>query len=227
MPSATPSSLRLGEPGLSWEDLHTPTGLATLLARFEACLAARDGEGLSSLRAARRDPDALSEADVSALVVRLAPHVGAFLARLFGVEREVEATRRRTLSHEPVFLFRKRFVKQRLFKGGAGAAAVGEDEARALATAAWRAAGVPVDEPPEMDEERYVAIATLRLLELHETARKVARAGGGGLDGRPPRAPRRGPGGARGARGRRRRGLHRARDLRRRGVPARPLAHPG
>lgn len=169
---SSPEPLQLGEPGLSWEDLHAPSGLARLLERFEAFLGARDATGLSLLHAARRDPDALSEAEISALVIRLSPQVGAFLARLFRVEREVEATRRRVVSHEPVFQFRKHFVKRRLFKKGAGPV-VDPTQAGALARAAWEAVAERSD-----DEEHFVAVATLRLLELHDTARKVARAGG-------------------------------------------------
>lgn len=169
--TATTAPLRLGVEGFTWDDLHTPRGLARLLARFEAFLAERDPTGLALLEAGREDPDALSEAEVSALVVRLSPQVGAFLARLFRVEAEVEATRERVLAHEPVFHFRKHFVKKRLFKKGAGEGFDGD--AAAVATAAWEAVAVRTE-----DEERFVAVATARLLELHETARKVARAGG-------------------------------------------------
>jgi NADPH-dependent glutamate synthase beta subunit-like oxidoreductase/NAD(P)H-flavin reductase len=169
-----PPALRLGFAGFAWPDLHTPEGLARLHARFEAWLEARDATGLELLRAARRDPEALSDAERSALVVRLAPEVGAFVARLFGVEAEVEAAGERVLADEPVWRFRKHFVKKRLAKKGAGEAWEGTPAAAAaVAGVAQRAVAAPED-----DEERFVAVATLRLLELLDTARKVARAGG-------------------------------------------------
>ena len=50
---SSPEPLQLGEPGLSWEDLHAPSGLARLLERFEAFLGARDETGLSLLHGER------------------------------------------------------------------------------------------------------------------------------------------------------------------------------
>ncbi len=162
-------SLTLGFPGFDWTDLHTDEGLARLLARFDAWLGERDPDVGGLLEAARRSPDALSDAEVSALVLRVAPHVGAFVGRLFGVEAELEALRERLRGEEPVFDFRKRFVKKRLLKRTAAPA----PEDRDRAARAWAALADPSD-----DEELGVATATLRLVDAHETARKVARAGG-------------------------------------------------
>ncbi len=107
-------------------------------------------------------------------MVRLAPFVGAFLARLFGVEREVEALRERALAEEPVFHFKKHFAKRRVLAKGAGEAWRGTiEEARALATRVIDALA-----EPDEDEERRVATATVRLTEALDVARKVARAGG-------------------------------------------------
>ncbi len=163
-------TLKLGFPGLDWQDLYTDEGLATLLVRFDAWLEERDAEGLARLRAGRRDPGAVTEAELSALVVRVAPHVGTFVARLFGVEAELDALRERILTGEPVFDFRKRFVKKRLAKRSAPPAP--HDHERAAR--AWAAVGDGGDD----DEERFVATATLRLVDAHELARKLARAGG-------------------------------------------------
>lgn len=167
--------LELGLPGFDWSDLHDAAGLARLLETFDVWLGERDPTGLALLRDARRDPDALPRKAHSALTMRLAPFVGAFVARLFQVEDEASALRERVLYDEPVFLFRKRFVKKRLLKKGAGERFDGTpDEAASVAARALNAVG----EGDRSDEEHFYAVGALRLLDLFETARKVARAGG-------------------------------------------------
>ncbi|MCA9610127.1 MAG: FAD-dependent oxidoreductase [Myxococcales bacterium] len=161
--------LTLGFPGFEWADLNTDEGLARLLERFDAWHGERDPDGRSLLEAARRDPDELSEAEISALVLRGAPHASAFVARLFGVEAELEALRERLLADDPVFDFRKRFVKKRLLKRKAPASAEELERAKRI----WAALG-----PSGDDEELAVASATLRIVAAHDVARRVARAGG-------------------------------------------------
>jgi len=163
-------TLELGFPGFDFEDLHTHEGLARLHREFERWLGAADATGLELLRAAQADPAALSEAETSALVVRVAPHVGTFVARLFGVEDRLAALREEVIADEPVFDFRKRFVKRRLLKRKTP----GEAHDVELARRALDALGARDAE----DEERAVAIGALAVLDAHELARKVARAGG-------------------------------------------------
>ncbi len=164
-------TLTLGLEAFSWPDLHDPDGLARLTAAFEAHVEALDPDALATLRQHRADPDAVPAAERSASIVALAPHLGAFVARLFAVEAEVEAARQAALAEHPVFHFRKRFVKPRLLKPKERPPL--EDATRQLAAAAWAAAAAR-----DPDEERFVAVATLRLLDLLEVARKVARSGG-------------------------------------------------
>ncbi|HEY8432566.1 MAG TPA: FAD-dependent oxidoreductase [Sandaracinaceae bacterium] len=165
---------QLGMAGFSWADLHRPEGLARLHDAFMVELRERDPAGAEMLERYRAAPDALSASEVSAILVRVAPAVGDFIARLFGIEREVEAARQRLLAEEPVFAFKKHFVKKRVFTPSAGRAwAGGAERARALATAIVEALSAPGD-----DEERRVAVATLAVAEALDVARKVARAGG-------------------------------------------------
>jgi NADPH-dependent glutamate synthase beta subunit-like oxidoreductase/NAD(P)H-flavin reductase len=167
--------LRLGVDGFAWPDLHRPEGLARLHDAFEAWLAERDAVGLELLRQHRADPDRLSPTENSALMIRLAPFVGAFLARLFGVEREVDAAREALLAEEPVFRFKKHFVKRRVLAKGAGQAwKASVDEARALTELVCRTLVGPRDE----DEERWTALGTLQVADALDVARKVARSGG-------------------------------------------------
>ncbi len=166
--------LTLGVPGFAWSDLHRPDALARLHDAFEGFLAERDPTGLALLAAYRADPNALAPTAVSALMIRIAPIVGAFFARLFDIEKDVSALRDRLLAEEPVFNFKKQFVKKRVLTKDAGRAFAGSlSDARALAERAWASVA---DE--NEDEELYVATATMRLFEALEVARKVARSGG-------------------------------------------------
>lgn len=173
------AGIRLGIEGFEWADLHLPEGLARLHGAFEGWLSERDPEALELLARHRAAPEALSRAELSALLVRVAPEVGAFLARLFGVEREVERAREAVLAEDPVFQFKKHFVKKRVFGRDAGKAWGGSIEAaRALAEAALGAVASAEDGDVSSDEERRVAGGTMRIAEALDVARKVARAGG-------------------------------------------------
>jgi len=167
------TDLRLGIEGFEWADLHEAEGLGRLHAAFDAWLAERDPTGLELLARHRAAPDALSRSEVSALLVRLAPFVGAFLGRLFQLEPELERAREALLAEEPVFQFKKHFVKKRVLAKDAGEAFQGTvEEARAIADAAVARLARPAD-----DEERRVALATVQIAEALDVARKVARAG--------------------------------------------------
>jgi len=84
--------LTLGIPGFDYADLYDPARLSDLLDEFDRFLTARD-EALATRYLAWRDAEAagggsLSVEQASDLMTQTAPHVGAFLARLFGVEAE-------------------------------------------------------------------------------------------------------------------------------------------
>ena len=168
------AELRLGIEDFEWADLHDADGLSRLSLAFEAWLAERDATGLELLRRHRAAPGALVRSEVSALLVRLAPFVGAFLGRLFGLELELERAREALLTEEPVFQFKKHFVKKRVLGKDAGKAFQGAvGLARAIAEAAVARLSSEAD-----DEERRVALATVQIAEALDVARKVARAGG-------------------------------------------------
>ena len=90
--TAEPEELTLGVAGFSFPDLFRPERLRDLTDLFEADLREKHPDGwtaLSSLRGeggAKLGPEALSDA-----LLAVAPHVSAFVARLFCVEGELEA----------------------------------------------------------------------------------------------------------------------------------------
>jgi NADPH-dependent glutamate synthase beta subunit-like oxidoreductase/NAD(P)H-flavin reductase len=156
--------LTLGIPGFGYEDLATPEGLKRLHDTFVAELA----EASAGLHREYRDylgcrGEGMTPVAVSDLLVRLAPRVGEFVARLFDVsaerERQREAIQREL---DTVFVFRNEIVGElaKRFKG--------------VDTSAWNAAaaqaelellircGFP-DLAGDADTERRVAATAARL----------------------------------------------------------------
>jgi NADPH-dependent glutamate synthase beta subunit-like oxidoreductase/NAD(P)H-flavin reductase len=98
--------------GLTFADLHNTETLQRLDALYLERLRAADPARHDTLLAARAgqtpSPEAWSE-----LLIACAPLLEEFVAELFGVQAEVARSRRATLSHDPVFVFRKQFVQRR------------------------------------------------------------------------------------------------------------------
>ena len=114
------SDLRLGIPGFSYADLHDVARLPDLLAAFETELERADPQLHERYRAYHDGGgQQLKPTELSALLIELAGHVSAFLARLFGVEQEL-AQYREHVRHEvaTVYAFRAELVK-RLPRAGA------------------------------------------------------------------------------------------------------------
>ncbi len=87
MTDVTP--LTLGLPGFTYADLYDPARLQDLSDRFMADLASRSPELCGAFEAYRASRgEGMKPEDISDLLVRLAPELGGFVARLFGVERE-------------------------------------------------------------------------------------------------------------------------------------------
>ena len=180
--TSDPSELRLGIEGFRYEDLYVPARLAELSAAFFAFLRAEDPaafEQFEKYRAGKGEgmtPEQTSEALLAA-----SPHLGKFVAKLFGVESGRDAQRGAAKERDVLWHFKKDFAKKRLFKATAGKAwtASAEDAAR-VAKAALVVAGAPeADLGTGSDaEEMAVARAALRLHELDDTARKAAKKGG-------------------------------------------------
>jgi len=177
-----PSELQLGIDGFRYEDLFVPARLAALTATFEAFFRAEDPaahETFDKYRACKGQgmtPEQVSEALLAA-----SPHLGRFVAVLFGVDSEHAAQISAARGRDVLWHFKKDFAKKRLFKASAGKSwtATGDDATR-VAMAVLAAAGAPEGElgTGSEAEETAVARAALRLHELDDTARKAAKAGG-------------------------------------------------
>ena len=159
-----PLGLTLGIAGFHYEDLSRPEGLKRLHDTFVAELA----ETSTGLHREYQDyhrcrGEGMTPVAVSDLLVRLAPRVGEFVARLFGVSAERERQRdavQREL--DAVFVFRKEIVGglEKHFKGvdaGAWDAAAVQRELDLLIRC-----GFP-DLAVDPDQERRIATAAARL----------------------------------------------------------------
>ena len=160
-----PKRLTLGISGFRYEDLHEPEGLKRLYDTFVGELAERHADLHREYQGYRSSlGEGVAPAVVSDLLVRLAPHVGAFVARLFGVAAERERQRAAVQTElDTVFVFRTEIVAkvEKHFKGV---------ETRDWDASATRSAlelliqsGFP-DASRDSDQERRTATVAARLL---------------------------------------------------------------
>lgn len=106
------SELKLGLPALTFSDLFRVEGLRVLDDAFLARLRAQDAalaERLSAFRAGK----AYTPVETSELLLACAPVLEDLVAELFNIGPELERSRQQTLSHDPVFAFKKLFVQRR------------------------------------------------------------------------------------------------------------------
>ncbi|HEY5569814.1 MAG TPA: FAD-dependent oxidoreductase [Gammaproteobacteria bacterium] len=157
--------LTLGIPGFRYEDLYRSAGLKRLHDAFCAELAERFPELRREYQDYRENlGEGMDPAAVSDLLVRLAPRVGEFVARLFGVsaehERQREAIQREL---DAVFAFRTEIVGK-LGKHFKGVDTSGWDTAAARSELELLIrCGFP-DLADDSDRERRVAATAARLL---------------------------------------------------------------
>ena len=101
-------ALILGIPGFAYGDLYDPGRLQDLLATFDASLGKDDPPLFAEYEAYRSSKgEGLPSKQISDLLVRVAPHVGRFVARLFKVEAVHEAQAKAIQEQvNTVFVFR-------------------------------------------------------------------------------------------------------------------------
>ncbi|HRH00935.1 MAG TPA: hypothetical protein PLR99_32050, partial [Polyangiaceae bacterium] len=170
----------LGVPGFSYADLHVPARLAELHATFWAWFRAEAPEAASTFTAyadAVASGAAVKPEVASTAVLVAAPYVSRFVGRLFAVEAPLDALRESTEERGVLWRFKAAFAKKRVLKDSAGKAWTGTP-AQATAVARVALACAEVGAEALADEELRVASAVVELVDLDETARKSAKAGG-------------------------------------------------
>jgi NADPH-dependent glutamate synthase beta subunit-like oxidoreductase/NAD(P)H-flavin reductase len=110
----TDPELTLGIPGFTYTDLYLPEKLAELLAVFDAFLAQSDPE-ITREYMAYRDckGEGMTAQAVSDVLVRVAPYIGEFVAKLFQIE-DIRAGQQAAIRDEveTIFSFRNEIVEK-------------------------------------------------------------------------------------------------------------------
>ncbi|MBI3547341.1 MAG: FAD-dependent oxidoreductase, partial [Gammaproteobacteria bacterium] len=99
--------------GLSFAELFTPAGLQKIDRLFLSRLSQLDVTLHDNLRAWRQGQLSLTALQVSELLIACGPVLDDFIAETFGIEKAAHALRQQTLSHDPIFHFKKFFVQRR------------------------------------------------------------------------------------------------------------------
>ena len=120
------AQLRLGF-GIDFRDLYDRKALRTLDGIFLDFLGEADGALRNRLAIARKAPDELAAKDESDLLIALAPHLDDFIARLFGIEAEVQALAARHHELAPLYSVKRLFVQRRALHRVKGEEAQGVD----------------------------------------------------------------------------------------------------
>jgi NADPH-dependent glutamate synthase beta subunit-like oxidoreductase/NAD(P)H-flavin reductase len=107
----------LGIGDFTYADLYDTARLNSLAAAFYQELERADAEAAHEFARYREAQGAgFSEREESNLLVRVAPYLGRFLARLFGVEREHDALIARAKGEAVIAEFKKMFIQRRVRK---------------------------------------------------------------------------------------------------------------
>ena len=169
----------LGVEGFVYGDLYDPAKLSQLHQEFDTRFASWAPELHARFRVYRDcRGEGMSPTDVSDALLAAAPFVGRFIEELFGVEQELAAFRAEVRTSDPVWRFRKDFVKKRVLRPDAGKAWTRGEAAAALVAKAALQTTTPVPIGATTDEELTIASAASQLLDLDDVARKAAKAGG-------------------------------------------------
>ncbi|MDQ6705040.1 MAG: pyridine nucleotide-disulfide oxidoreductase, partial [Acidobacteriota bacterium] len=103
--------------GLHFEDLYTREGLVRLDAAFLSDLAESNSDLHSNILSARQNPDSLTRAENSALMIALAPHVEDFTGRLFAISTELRELQVRHNALAPIYSVKRKFVQRKALTG--------------------------------------------------------------------------------------------------------------
>jgi NADPH-dependent glutamate synthase beta subunit-like oxidoreductase/NAD(P)H-flavin reductase len=162
-----PGDLQLGIEGFAWADLHDPIKLEELHRRFMDGLERDAAEVAARLRSyhACRGEGMTPEA-VSNVLIDAAPHVGAFVATLFGVEAERAVLVAEAEATKALFRMKDQLVKRRALKRGAIA------QSPALTAEAEQVLGALDVTGAQLDDEAKVAEAACALLDLEAELKK-------------------------------------------------------
>jgi NADPH-dependent glutamate synthase beta subunit-like oxidoreductase/NAD(P)H-flavin reductase len=158
-------NLQLGVSGFKYADLNRVRRLEALDGVFLETLREADAELAAQLLAYRESAGrAIERLEESRLLIRAAPHVESFVARLFGIEAECRALCERIRADQVVFDWKKRFIERGVLKQPPTAKALAEMDAVGLEFTYREVVDALVpDAALTADPERELAIVTTTL----------------------------------------------------------------
>ena len=166
---APSSDFPLGIAGFRYPDLFDPAKLRDLFDAWCKDLAKSAPDAWKSYEAYRACQGAgMTPEQVSEVLLAVAPHVSAFVGRLFRVEKEMAHLAGEVKDRSPLWRFKQDFAKKRVLKDSAGKSWTGTfAEAAAVSTAAKQAATSPrsagiamAGQPPVVSEAATSASAS-------------------------------------------------------------------
>ncbi|MGB6977162.1 MAG: FAD-dependent oxidoreductase [Gammaproteobacteria bacterium] len=98
--------------GFTFQELFHPASLEKLDMKFLEKLRAYNNDLYEQLMAYRHNIHPFTPLALSELLLACAPILEAFIAELFGIEDDLEASRLLTISQDPIFIFKKWYVQR-------------------------------------------------------------------------------------------------------------------
>jgi len=165
-------NLQLGVPGFKYADLNRVRRVEALDRAFLTCLRETDPALADEFERYRNSNGAaLERQQESALLIRVAPHVGAFIARLFGIDAEYHSLCERMRGDQAVFEWKRQFVERRVLKSADAAEPLVQMDPVELEFAYREVVdAVTPDATLTSDPERELAVVTATLQATIDTA---------------------------------------------------------
>jgi NADPH-dependent glutamate synthase beta subunit-like oxidoreductase/NAD(P)H-flavin reductase len=166
-------NLQLGVPGFKYADLNRVRRIEALDAAFLQAL--RESETALSAEFERyrnAGGAGYERLQESQLLIRVAPHVAAFIARLFRVEAEHDALCEQVRADKMVFDWKRQFVERHVLKHLSSAEAVAQMDPVELEFAYREVVDAVMPDPAlTADPERELAAVTTALQKTIDTTR--------------------------------------------------------
>jgi NADPH-dependent glutamate synthase beta subunit-like oxidoreductase/NAD(P)H-flavin reductase len=158
-------NLQLGVPGFKYADLNRVRRLEALDRAFLTALREADAALTSDFERYRNAAGAgFSRLEESELLLRVAPHAGAFIARLFRIDEAYGALCERLRADQLVFEWKRQFVERRVLKTPPSAEALARMDPVELEVAYREVVDALMpDAALTADPERELAVVTTTL----------------------------------------------------------------
>jgi NADPH-dependent glutamate synthase beta subunit-like oxidoreductase/NAD(P)H-flavin reductase len=165
-------NLQLGVPGFKYADLNRVRRIEALDRAFLAQLKDADSALSADFERYRAaDGEGYEQLEESDLLLRVAPHVGAFIAQLFHVQAEHDALCARICADQVVFEWKRQFVERQILKSPPSTGALAQMDPVELEFAYREVVdALTPDAALTADPERELAVITQRVQASIEAA---------------------------------------------------------